>query len=140
MALPRGRPSEYTEETALALCERMSMGESLTKICKSPGMPSKTSVLRWLARFEDFRIQYAKSRELSQDAMAEEYFEILDETPPKKPDGSVDSGWVKWTQNRADARKWYLSKIAPKRYGDKQEIKHSGGVAVVKADSWDELL
>ncbi len=116
-----GRPSDYTQETALALCERMSMGESLTKICQSEGMPAKQTVLRWLARYEEFRTQYAKARELSQDAMAEEYFEILDEEPPRKPDGSIDAAAVTWAKNRADARKWYLSKIAPKRYGDKLE-------------------
>lgn len=97
------------------------MGDSLTAICKTEGMPNKTTVLRWLTRFEDFRTQYAKAREMSQDALAEQYFEILDEHPPRKADGSIDAAAVTWAKNRADARKWYLSKIAPKRYGDKLE-------------------
>lgn len=29
-------------------------------------------------------------------------------------------------QMRIDTRKWYLSKLAPKRYGDKIEIEHKG--------------
>lgn len=123
-----GRPSDYTEEMANALCDRLATGESLTAICKSKGMPSKPTVLRWLTKNEEFRTQYGKARELSQDAVAEEYFEILDAEPPKKADGSFDSGAVMWAKNRADARKWYLSKIAPKRYGDKLQTEHSGTI------------
>jgi Bacteriophage Sf6, terminase small subunit-like len=31
---------------------------------------------------------------------------------------------------RFDARRWYLSKLAPKRYGDKMAIEQSGNVGI----------
>jgi len=113
------RPSEYTLETAEAICIRLASGESLRAICADDAMPDKTTVLRWLARNEEFRTQYARSKEESAEAIAEEYFDILDELPPAKADGSLDSAAVAWAKNRADGRKWYLSKIMPKKYGDK---------------------
>jgi hypothetical protein len=127
MKNPQGRPSDYTEEMASSICDRLSVGESLSAICRSEGFPAKTAVLRWLARHESFRTQYRYAKEASQDAVAEEIFDILDEMPMEKPDGSLDAAAVTWAKNRADARKWYLSKIAPKKYGDKiqQEI---GGI------------
>lgn len=116
-----GRPSDYTEEMALAICERLAVGESLSSVCRDDGFPAKTAVLRWLSRHESFRTQYRYAKEASQDAVAEEIFDILDEMPMEKPDGGMDAAAVTWAKNRADARKWYLSKIAPKKYGDKIE-------------------
>lgn len=123
-----GRPTDYTPEIAKEVCLRMADGESLRKICSDEAMPDKSTVLRWVARHEEFRDQYARARELSQEAVAEEYFELLDEMPPMKPDGSFDSAAVNWYKNRADGRKWYLSKIAPKKYGDKIQTEHSGSL------------
>lgn len=114
-----GRPSDYTAETATAICDRLATGESLSAICRDDGMPTKPTVLRWLAAQEIFRTQYARAKEVSTEAVAEQVFDILDEVPPMKPDGSFDAAAVAWNKNRADARRWYLSKIAPKKYGDR---------------------
>lgn len=133
-----GRPSEYTLETAQAVCSRIAEGESLRMVCRDKAMPDKTTILRWLGRYEEFRTQYAESKEMSQEAVAEEYFDLLDEEPPKKPDGSFDAAAVSWYKNRADGRKWYLSKIAPKKYGDKIQTEHSGSIDL--APKTDEEL
>jgi hypothetical protein len=133
-----GRPSEYTPETAEAICIRLASGESLRTVCADADMPDKTTVLRWLARNEEFRIQYARSKEESAEAVAEQYFDILDELPPAKADGSLDSAAVMWAKNRADARKWYLSKIMPKKYGDKIQTEHSGSIQLTEMTD-DEL-
>ena len=29
-----------------------------------------------------------------------------------------------------DARKWLLSKMLPKKYGDKQQLEHSGSISI----------
>jgi hypothetical protein len=60
--------------------------------------------LRWLARNEEFRTQYARSKEESAEALAEQYFDILDELPPAKADGSLDSAAVMWAKNRERAQ------------------------------------
>lgn len=129
-----GRPTDYNETIAAEVCLRLADGESLRKVCSADDMPDKATVLRWVARHERFRDQYAHARELSQEAVAEEYFELLDEVPPKKPDGSFDAAAVAWYKNRADARKWYLSKIAPKKYGDKLELNNVGLPTVIIKD------
>lgn len=136
--MPGGRPTDYNEEIAREVCLRMADGESLRKICSDASMPDKSTVLRWVARHESFRDQYAQARELSQEAVAEEYFDLLDETPPMKPDGTFDAAAVAWYKNRADARKWYLSKIAPRKYGDKIQTEHSGVIGY--ADMTEEEI
>lgn len=38
----RGRPTKYTPELAERICERLSGGEPLTRICAEAGMPDRT--------------------------------------------------------------------------------------------------
>lgn len=117
--MPAGRPSDYCKETVDTICGLIACGESLSAVCRMSGMPSKPTVLRWLAKHEEFRTQYREAKVESQDAVVESIFDILDEKPAHHPvTGAIDTGAVTWAKNRADARKWYLAKIAPKKYGD----------------------
>lgn len=124
-----GRPSDYTQETAELICMRLAEGESLRSVCSDEGMPSKQSVLRWLTKHEEFRSQYVRAKEQGAEALAEEMFDIADDgandwMEKKDKDGEA-IGWqlngehVRRSQLRIDTRKWYLSKIMPKKYGDK---------------------
>lgn len=97
-------------------------------------MPQKRTVLKWLEEREDFRTQYARAREEQADHLAEEIVEIADEDPAlafaaERRDGGeevevarVDSAAVAHQRLRIDARKWFASKVAPKKYGDKLEL------------------
>ncbi|WP_337026095.1 ubiquitin carboxyl-hydrolase [Pantoea eucrina] len=114
-----GRPSDYLPEVAADICSLLADGESLRKVCERPGMPSKTSVFRWLAEHQEFRDQYAKATETRADAIFEEIFEIADEV-------DEEAAAVSKARLRIDTRKWALARMNPKKYGDKvsQEIDH----------------
>lgn len=115
----RGRPSKYTPELATAICERLSRGESLRSICRDEGMPTETTVRQWaLDDYQGFYPQYARARDLGLDAMADEVLSIAD------TDAGED---VQRSRLRFDARRWYLSKLAPKRYGERLGIEQAGG-------------
>ncbi len=43
-----GRPTLYSLEIALEICDRIADGESLVKICSDAKMPKKTAVYEWL--------------------------------------------------------------------------------------------
>ena len=64
-----GRPSSYTKEKALVICERISSGESLVQICKDDGMPPCKTVFVWLGQFEEFRDMYVRAREAQMEAI-----------------------------------------------------------------------
>jgi hypothetical protein len=99
-------------------------------------MPDKATVFRWLAKHQEFRDQYAIAREGQADALFDEIIDIAD-------DGSND--WMErknadgqnigWTENgealrrsalRVDARKWIVSKLLPKKYGERITQEHVG--------------
>jgi hypothetical protein len=129
-----GRPSTFTQEVADAICERIAAGESLRLIVLDEGMPDERTVYRWLDRDEAFRQQYARAREAQADAMVEDILEICDDARNDWMErrGEEDAGWVangehiQRSKLRVDARKWLMSKLAPKKYGDKLDLNHGG--------------
>jgi hypothetical protein len=124
-----GRPSDFTDAIADAICEKLADGQSLRTICAGDEMPNRATVFRWLASNETFRDQYARARDAQAEALADEILDIAD-------DGSNDwmeryddeGGNIGWRENgeamqrsklRVEARKWVAAKLLPKKYGDK---------------------
>lgn len=126
-----GRPSEFHQDVADAICERLAEGESLRSICADDAMPSKATVCKWLGRHANFADQYARAREMQAETMADEIKDIAD-------DGSCDTYLdldgkertdhevVARSRLRVDARKWLASKLLPKKYGEKVTQEHTG--------------
>jgi hypothetical protein len=131
-----GRTSGYTPEIGEKICEGIASGKSLRRVCQEDGMPTTSMVCRWLLseKYEDFREQYARARRIQYERLADELFDIAD-------DGSND--WmtiqrgkeeievanhehINRSRLRVDTRKWFLSKVLPKIYGDKVEVSNSG--------------
>lgn len=118
-----GRPSICTPELTGEIFSRMSEGESLRSICRDDAMPNIGTVLRWIAHDTILSKQYDAAMEQRAEAMFEEMFEIADET--KLDTIETETGerpnaeWISRSRLRVDVRKWALSKMMPKKYGDK---------------------
>lgn len=127
-----GRPSDYTPELAIEICRRISDGESLRAVCRDDSMPCTSTVMKWAAEKPEFSEQYAKARELLLEHWAEEIIEIADDGTndwmERKNNEGESIGWqvngehIQRSRLRADSRKWLLSKLAAKKYGDKIEL------------------
>jgi hypothetical protein len=79
-------------------------------------MPSATTVFNWLRTNPGFLEQYARAKEESADALADEMLDIADNTDEEAQSRRV----------RVDTRKWIASKLKPKKYGDKIDATLSG--------------
>lgn len=128
-----GRPTTYNEDTAEEICVRLSMGESLRKICMDDHIPSQQTVYSWMYKFPEFLEKYTRAREEQAETHADEIVDIADETPQtrevKDKDGNViditlDSSYISWQKQRIESRKWNAAKQRPKKYGDR--LTHSG--------------
>lgn len=133
-----GRPSDYSQDTAAAICARLADGESLRSICRDDAMPDGSTVFRWIAAHEEFRKQYALAREAQADTLADEILEIADDTSGDTTYGEngerADTEWIARSRLRVDARKWLASKMAPKKYGDKLAIGGADDLPSIKVD------
>lgn len=128
--MPAGRPTIYNDELAAELCQRMSEGESLRSICRDEHMPNVATVCKWLSlkTFPEFNEQYAKAREIQAESLFEELFEIADDASndwmEKHNSEGECIGWqlngehVQRSRLRLDTRKWALSKMFPKKFGE----------------------
>jgi len=116
-----GRPTLLTESMADAICDRMETGESLRSICRDDAFPTVGAVIKWLANDANkaFRLQYAHSRQVGLEVMADDTLNIADQEPVKLADGRIDNAGVQHQRLRVDTRKWILSKQLPKVYGDR---------------------
>lgn len=128
----------FTPEVAAEICRRLAAGESLRAICKDEGMPPESTVRGWVTDdVQGFAAQYARARDTGLDCIADEIIEIAN-TPhegtvvtSKEWGEEIKTGdMLEHRKLQVDARKWYLSKLAPKRYGDRLHTEHSGEVAV----------
>ncbi len=124
----------YTPEIAVIICERLAAGESLRAICRTEGMPPESTVRWWVIDDHNgFAAQYTRARDIGLDVMADELVEIADTTQEGTKiketlfgDEVTRGDMLEHRRLRVDARKWYLAKLAPKRYGDRQSLEMSG--------------
>ena len=103
-----------TPEFAEILLDAIAGGMTLKEVCESNDL-SKTTVLRWLSN--EYLDQYARALRVRADMQAEEIIEIADKTYTTNEELTA-------AKMRIDARKWLMSKMAPKKYGDKVELEH----------------
>jgi hypothetical protein len=109
------------------ICRRLAEGESLRAICRDEGMPSEATVRGWALADEGFSAQYARARELGYHALADEIVHISNTPQIGVKTKTNDKGEVETTEGdmiehrrlQVDARKWFLSKVLPKVYGDR---------------------
>ena len=107
-----GRPSTYTEEMGNLICDKLTEGVSLRKMCMEDGFPAASTVYVWLDRFPDFAERYARAREAATEDMLEDILQIADDDKIDPNDKRV----------RIDTRKWVMGRLKPKKYGDKQTV------------------
>jgi hypothetical protein len=139
-----GRPSLYTAELAERILEQLMEGRLLINICDQPGMPSAATIRQWaLEDREGFADRYDRARELGFHAMSEQLVAIADDGRSdwvlyRQPDGTAEVAFdhehVKRSRLRIDARRWILTKMLPRRFGDRPEVKPDG------PSEWELLL
>ena len=125
-----------------AICHRISTSnKSLSTILKDlqkqiDNVPQITLVWDWMTKDKDFADRYARAKENQCEFLAEEILEISDDssldvafTEDGKP--FIDKEHIHRSRLRVDTRKWILSKLKPKKYGDKLNVEHDVSESVM---------
>lgn len=120
----------YDQARADRICDALAGGSSLRKAAEAEGM-SHATVLLWVREHSHFADQYARAREAGYALLADELIQIADDGKNDTytdDDGNVrtDQDVVSRSRLRLDTRKWLLSKMLPKVYGDKLTQEHTG--------------
>jgi hypothetical protein len=113
-----GSQPVYSESLADEILDRLSDGESLEAICSSPGMPAPSAVRKWARKNPaGFGAEYARARSFGHELMADEIIQIGDN--PCLFNGIPDNVLVQRARLMSENRKWLLSKLLPRQFGDK---------------------
>jgi hypothetical protein len=105
--MPAGRP-KTDSGIILETLELIADGLSIRKACAQTGLPISTFTDHILK--PEYSEHYARAMERRADAIFDEIVDISDGDP--EADTARD-------RLRIDARKWVVSKMLPKKYGDK---------------------
>lgn len=104
-----------------AVLQGMRDGLSAFKACQAAGVPQST-FNRWVDADAKLAEDYAHAREDLIERMANEVLELADSEVPETGDGKRDWQAIQQRKLQVDSRKWLLSKLAPKKYGDRLEL------------------
>jgi len=112
-----GRPTKYTKDLGNDICKRIIEGESLKKISEDNEMPVRSTIHEWL--LDEEKKEFSDNYELAVNVRTENMFDDIEDIASNK-------GEVQRDRLRVDVRKWYLSKVLPKKYGDKMDLTSGG--------------
>ena len=148
-----GRPRKYDRQVvAEYVCTQLKAGRSLDDICKrDAGMPDTGTFMQWLAEDSPPGVsrEYAQAREIGYALLAEEIIKLSDKTGEwvevhkTDKDGRplfdkagqpimdrvhvpLSADVIAHKRLQIDTRKWMLSKMLPKVYGDRVTQEHTG--------------
>lgn len=123
-----GRPSEYTQEIADTICEELAMGRSLRSVCEDKGMPTVKTVFNWFRTYPNFLQQYTHATEERTETQQEMLLDMGDKAikHAEDADPKAANAVVSAYKLKADNLKWSMSKMKPKKYGDKVDLTTNG--------------
>jgi hypothetical protein len=113
--------SPEREQVAELVLQGMRNGLSGFKACQAAGVPQSTFA-GWVNEDAQLAERYAHAREDLIERMASEVLELSDSDVPELADGRKDWAAVQKHKLQVDTRKWLLSKLAPKKFGDKMTL------------------
>ena len=136
----------YSEEQKKEIIESIFLniedGISTRKAIVNNNISSST-FFRWMDDNEELSKQYARACELRAEALLDEMLDIVDDSSQDKTIDDLDDEIkiektnheaIQRSRLRYDARKWLISKLNPKKYGDKIEVDQNTNMTI----SWNQ--
>ena len=111
-----GRPTVYNDDLISKFIGRIMDGRGLVSVCRDPDMPSKSTIYEWLADDEKdgFSDRYIKACRIRAEVIAENMIDKIESV-------ELDKEAIAQARLELDAKKWFLAKLHPTKYGDKTE-------------------
>lgn len=129
----------YSEKEIKELFEKIVLriedGEPLRRILKDKTMPSTSTFYIWVDNDAIKSKRYARATSIRADVIFDEMFDIADDGTNDFESVDIGDGikvqklnseHIQRSKLRIDTRKWALSKMNPKKYGEKIDVTTDG--------------
>jgi hypothetical protein len=119
---------EQIEEMFNSICYKIEVeGLALRNVLKLDNTPSSRTFAKWLREDANKVKQYTRATDGRADKIFEDIIVICDSTEDDiitNEDGAkiTNHNVIQRDRLRVDTRKWYLSKLNPKKYSDKIQV------------------
>lgn len=121
-----GRPSRYSAALAERICEHIRCGDTLRKAAKKEGVEQRT-VMRWAHENAEFCQQYARACEERLAVFEDKLLDLCEKGHEVAPRAEIGGTMLQAVKLEIDTLKWMLSKLMPKKYGDRAALALEGG-------------
>ena len=120
-----GRPTDYTPEMAARVCHLIAtLPYGIKRICKqNDDIPSHQTISDWKLKYPEFLGHYLVAKESQALEITEMMQDELDNLQANQDDITLFTTKFRYYQ-------WHTSKLAPKQFGDKKEIKQEMNISV----------
>lgn len=119
---------EKKEEILNNIFNMIESGKSLRFALSQIPLSSSTFFI-WIEEDPEKSKHYAYVTDIRTELKFESIEQDYSEEPQRDAEtGRIDSAWVQLQRLKIDAKKWELSKLNPKKYGDKIQQELSGQV------------
>lgn len=132
----KGRPSLFTQELGDKLCQLIATSPySLVKILTNDKtLPAYATIMEWMRskneKFAEFQVNYTRARNDKADfmfeTMVDDTIEAKEDIITRKVTNGKASAYMAACRLEADAKKFYISKVLPKKYSEKIDITTNG--------------
>lgn len=117
---------EQKEKILNNIFNMIESGKSLRFALSQIPLSSSTFFI-WIEEDPEKSKHYAYVTDIRTELKFESIEQDYSEEPQRDSEtGRIDSAWVQLQRLKIDAKKWELSKLNPKKYGDKIQQEHSG--------------
>jgi hypothetical protein len=115
------------------VCKEIENNRPLRRILMDENTPSSKTFYEWLDNDEKKVKRYARACEIRSEIIFDEMFDIADDGTNDFVSVDIGEGvevqklnteHLQRSRLRIDTRKWVLSKMNPKKYGDKVALEH----------------
>lgn len=123
------RPTTYSLEVAERICEAFAQSDKgLRKTLEvDPTLPEYGCVMEWRSRHAQFSEMFARAKQQQLENMAEDIVDLSDREDLEPNDKRI----------RVETRKWLLSKLMSRTYGDKLDVTSDGKALAVPSHQID---
>lgn len=132
---PSGTLSEYSEEIADKICERILYGDTLRRVCEDELFPDRRTVFKWSLKHPSFKRKLDEAQAFAVSMLVDEMHEIADDgrndfMEQLKKDGSISYVFnpenVARSKLRITWRQWMAQNRIPEIYGAKVQQQITG--------------
>lgn len=117
---------EQKEKILNNIFNMIESGKSLRFALSQIPLSSSTFFI-WIEEDPEKSKHYAYVTDIRTELKFESIEQDYSEEPQRDAEtGRIDSAWVQLQRLKIDSKKWELSKLNPKKYGDKIQQEHSG--------------